>query len=403
MNGIDPQISVLAGDARTRLTFLAANSVHCVVTSPPYWKLRNYGISGQVGLEKTIEGYIAQIVEIFREVRRVLRQDGTCWINLGDKQHSKDLCGIPWRVALALQNDGWYLRCDVVWQKTNPMPESCKDRPTKSHEYIFLLTKSARYFYDHDAIKEPVTGNSHARGNGVNPKAKVPSGWDTNKGTSHHEHIGRYKRPGKNSRIHVDRDPAHIAKGPKSRQNESFSAAVVGLVATKNKRSVWTFATAPFRGAHFATFPAKLVEPCILAGTSTHGCCNHCGAPFKRITEKGQPDLEWQRKCGGDKNGEYHGTATKDFDAAKAQDASATKARILAGMAETKTIRWDATCKCENPSPVPCTVMDPFGGSGTTGMVAKQHGRNAILIELNPDYIPLIQKRCGIEKEAQVA
>lgn len=307
------------GDALKTLKGFPDESIQCCVTSPPYWGLRDYGVDGQLGLEKTPKEYVANMVEVFREVRRVLKKDGTCWVNLGDTYASawacnrrsqvgsgsprmeermdrlgglkeKDLVGIPWRVAFALQEDGWYLRSDIIWHKPNPMPESVTDRPTKAHEYIFLLTKSERYFYDAEAIKEPVTGNAHARGNGVNPKAKLP---------------------GPNSRIHVDRDPAHtgrISKNP--RQNESFSAAVCGLVDERNKRSVWRVATYAFPDAHFATYPPELIRPCILAGT-------------------------------------------------KAGD----------------------------------IVLDPFGGSGTTGQVALELGRRAMLIELNKDYLPLIEQR----------
>ena len=188
------------------LRTLLDESIHCVVTSPPYWGLRDYGVAGQIGLESTLETYVVKLVDVFCEVRRVLRRDGTLWLNLGDsyfnRQNSnrngagsslggkvrgggkyrtqkrtsgllktKDICGMPWRVAFALQADGWYLRSDIIWSKPNPMPESVADRPTKSHEYLFLMSRSARYFYDADAVKESTTGNAHARGNGVNPKA----------------------------------------------------------------------------------------------------------------------------------------------------------------------------------------------------------------------------------------
>lgn len=308
---------------------------------------------------------------------------------------------MPWRLALALQADGWYLRCDIIWQKPNPMPESVTDRPTKSHEYIFLLTKNQTYYYDAEAIKEPVTGGAHERGDGVNPKQwKTPDGWDTSNGNGGHGSFHRNgrekgKTPGKNSRIHVDRDPAHARPKP-SRQNESFSAAVCGLVSTRNKRSVWTVATYSFRDAHFATFPPDLIRPCILAGTSARGCCPICGAPWRRIVERGEPDLDHQRACGGDKNGEYFGQAVKSYEGTGAQNASAVKARILAGMRERKTVDWVPTCKCPAHEPVPCVVLDPFAGSGTTLQVAREEGRSAIGIELNPQYIPLIHDRTNV-------
>jgi len=242
--------------------------------------LQQYFCPAEIGLEATPDAYVQQMVTVFREVRRVLKDDGTVWLNLGDsyagsgkggnpdegKQATnkgsqsigllygkvgdtarraavtnvtrktweigakpKDLLGIPWRVAFALQADGWYLRSDIVWHKPNPMPESVTDRPTKSHEYLFLLAKSERYYYDAEAIKEPVTGTAHARGNGVNPKA--------------------------------------AANAAGNKQNASFSKAVSGLVEWRNKRSVWTVPSQPFHGAHFATMPEKLVEPCILAGS----------------------------------------------------------------------------------------------------------------------------------------
>jgi len=221
------------GDAIEVLKTIPDQSINTCVTSPPYWGLRDYGIDGQVGIEETPEEYVAKMVEVFREVKRVLRKDGTLWLNLGDSYAGncsqasnngragfgnprerlvnrkgkglkpKDLVGIPWRVALALQADGWYLRSDIIWHKPNPIPESVKDRPTKAHEYIFLLSKSPKYYYDYEAIKEPVT----------------------------------------------------------SRQ----------LRSTRNKRSVWTVPTRPFPEAHFATFPPELIEPCVLAGCPIGG------------------------------------------------------------------------------------------------------------------------------------
>jgi DNA modification methylase len=291
---MDP-LRIINGDCIEVLKTLPAESVHCCVTSPPYWGLRDYGVVGQIGLEETPEEFLSKMVDVFREVRRVLRSDGTCWVNLGDsyascgknrteqkatakstlsgslssqcaslKQpskivgdlKSKDLVGMPWRVALALQADGWYLRCDIIWHKPNPMPESVTDRPTKSHEYVFLLTKSERYFYDAEAVKEPVTGNAHARGDGVNKKIKVPHGWETGAG-SH----GAIHREGRH-------------QGPsqyKVKQNESFSSAINGLVSSRNKRSVWTIPSHAYPEAHFATFPPDLVKPCVLAGCPLGG------------------------------------------------------------------------------------------------------------------------------------
>jgi DNA modification methylase len=436
------------------------------------------------------------MVAVFEEVRRVLRPDGTCWVNMGDcytaggrgggaqnsKQQTnvgsldaapnvrapglkpKDLVGMPWRLAFALQAAGWWLRMDVIWEKPNPMPESVTDRPTKAHEYIFLLTKAARYFYDQEAITEPISYNTHLRlsqdvanqigstranaGGKTNGNMKAvvkkPTGWKNS--DLYEDQDPRYpkqKAHGANSRMNIDRDPQHadrpvhkqdqvgkrqytgfneryfgkameldadgthhgqnarrLQKGSFSnnkadrvKYNESFNESVCLATARRNKRSVWTVATAPYKEAHFATFPPKLIEPCILAGTSASGCCPDCGAPWTRQTEQGQVNRDWQKACGGDDKGEYHGQNTKDYDAAKAQPASTVKARILAGMTETITTGWQPTCKCPTHVPVPCTVLDPFGGSGTTAQVSLEHGRHAILIELSEAYIELITKR----------
>ena len=248
--------TILIGDARKRLAELPAGSARTCVTSPPYFGLRDYGEADQIGLEETPDAYVAEMVSVFREVWRVLADDGTLWLNIGDSyagggggnynktgvsqaggQHitnvrnrpewlenagmkPKDLMGIPWRVAFALQADGWYLRSDIIWAKPNPMPESVTDRPTKSHEYLFLLTKSPRYYYDHIAIKEPAVYAGDDRG----------SRGDARRGTAMNSMSG-----------------------------------VTG--ETKNKRDVWTIATKPFKGAHFAVMPEALVEPCVLAGS----------------------------------------------------------------------------------------------------------------------------------------
>lgn len=325
-------LTILQGDCLQKLRELPAESVNCCVTSPPYWGLRDYGVAGQIGLESTFEEFLEKLVAVFQEVRRVLKNDGTCWVNMGDsyasgggagvqgkrgqrfgRRHTqetidlgakrydrkrgvkpKDLIGQPWALAFALRASGWYLRQDIVWHKPNPMPESVTDRCTKAHEYIFLLSKSERYFYDQEAIRESVTGGSHARGSGVNPKARHPAGWAT------------------------EGDKTAIAhnqpkNGARAKQNASFSKAVVDLVDDRNKRSVWTVPTFAYKEAHFATYPPTLIRPCILAG------------------------------C-----------------------------------------------------PVGGVVLDPFGGSGTTGEVAVELGRSAILIELNPANIPMIQRRTSV-------
>jgi len=266
MNGI-----ILSGNALSALTGLADRSINCCVTSPPYWGLRDYGDPGQLGLEKTPEEYTARMVEIFREVRRVLRDDGTLWLNLGDSYNGsggaggdynkgglkegqpkygrkftdilkpKDLVGIPWRIAFALQADGWYLRSDIIWHKPNPMPESVTDRPTKAHEYIFLMSKRERYYYDNQAIMESAQyGEQHA-----NKKTS----WGTNR-----------KHPNKNN----------VSDYAFTGDNHTTSKLSDGSYG-RNKRTVWTVATKPYKGAHFATFPPSLIEPCIKAGCPNNG------------------------------------------------------------------------------------------------------------------------------------
>jgi DNA modification methylase len=259
---------ILVGDVRDKLLELEEQSVQTVITSPPYWGLRDYGNDGQIGLEQTPDEYVAQMLLVFREVWRVLRNDGTLWLNLGDSYASfrdgksspdttrgnsngtlvakglaknrmastfvetsikhKDLVGIPWRVAFALQADGWYLRQDIIWAKPNPMPESVKDRCTKSHEYLFLLTKSDKYFFDNQAIKEPSVSN-----------------------------VGNAKIRFGGNKYGDSNDPKHATK----------SGNVWEPTETRNKRDVWNIPTKPFKGAHFAVMPEALVEPCILAGS----------------------------------------------------------------------------------------------------------------------------------------
>lgn len=310
MSRINDLLTIKTGDCVELMKKMESGSVQCCVTSPPYFGLRDYGHDGQIGLEATPDEFVASLVRVFDEVRRVLADDGTLWLNLGDSYASyrdakcvpntvgggqksmptkgassrsaqafydtpikhKDLIGIPWRVAFALQSSGWYLRQDIIWHKPNPMPESVRDRCTKSHEYIFLLSKSPKYYYDHEAVKEP----------SVNKESYVP----------------RRKR------------------SKDKREGDKFFATKVGNHAdgktypTRNKRTVWTVTTKLFKGAHFATFPPDLIEPCILAGSKP-----------------------------GD------------------------------------------------------IVLDPFGGSGTTAGVALKHDRQAVICELNPEYVDLIPKR----------
>lgn len=331
-------VRILTGDVRDRLKDIPDASVHCVVTSPPYWGLRDYGVEGQLGLEPTPEEYTANMVDVFREVRRVLRNDGTVWLNLGDsyanngvtphkdrpylpggqstwasreqKQSKtavgvlkpKDLVGTPWRVAFALQADGWWLRQEIIWAKPNPMPESVRDRCTKSHEQIFLLSKRATYYFDQEAIAEPVTPSTIERLG--QPTLAEQAGSDRVPGKTN----GTMKAvpPRFGGSKYGDNDaPEHRTK--------SGNDYEIGD-GKRNKRSVWTITTQPFPEAHFATFPPALVDPCIKAGCPEGGI-----------------------------------------------------------------------------------VLDPFGGAGTTGLVADRLGRNAILIELNPEYAAMAERRIGAD------
>lgn len=384
-------VCILPGDSRAALAWLPPGSAQCCVTSPPYFGLRDYGVAGQIGLEPTPDEYVAELVSVFREVRRVLRDDGTLWLNLGDSYASgtkgsggagkstlgpnrdlqniefqkmeprkfacgladKQLLGIPWRVAFALQADGWYLRSAIIWHKPNPMPESVRDRPTSAYETVFLLTKSPTYYYDAEAVDED---------------SAYPVSADRK--TS-----GRYQTD----------------SGRKDGGVHRSGGFVTG--SRRNARNVWTVTTKPFKGAHFATMPVDIVERCILAGPSAVGCCPTCGAPWSRVVEKGEPGLDHQRACGADVSGGYDGQAQKDYASAGAQNASDVKRRILAGMTAKLTTRWDPGCACPGNRPVPCTVLDPFGGAGTTALAAISRWRSAVLAELNPEYIEIAEKR----------
>lgn len=302
--------SIMCGDAIERLSAMAANSVQCCVTSPPYFNLRDYGTPGQIGREASPGEYVEDLVNVFREVRRVLRPDGTLWLNIGDSYTSgnrkkrdhdrklpartvgwrpqtplgmkpKDLIGIPWMVVFALRADGWYLRQDIIWHKPNAMPESVRDRCTRSHEYIFLLSKSERYYFDADAIREPFV---------TPPRTGERRSYSTGCASS------------------FDMERGHIG------QHGNFAGLPLNPNG-KNKRDVWTVSTGGFKGAHFAVFPEKLAEPCVLAGCPKGGL-----------------------------------------------------------------------------------VLDPFMGSGTTGVVAKRLGRRFIGIDINPDYCNMAADRIAAVK-----
>lgn len=366
----DEHLTLYGGDCREVLASLPAESVNCVVTSPPYWGLRDYGVAGQLGLEPTPEAYVEAMVGVFREVRRVLRRDGTLWLNLGDSYYrdpargnqedgghaglstartaasamqsrarglmpEKNLVGIPWRVALALQADGWILRCDVIWNKPALMPSSVRDRPTRSHEYVFLLTRSPRYWYDADAIAEPVADSSIAHWR-QNVDDQAGSGRAPGKTNGRMRAVGGTRRPQAIRAAHLaveagltedhiaairavgitDTGKARVQTGTGRNRADVQALADEAKEAlggyyrefltadTRNARSVWTIPVEGYDGDHLAVFPRKLVEPCVKAGCPAGG-----------------------------------------------------------------------------------TVLDPFAGSGTTLLVAQALGRKAVGIDLNPDYL----------------
>jgi DNA modification methylase len=394
-----------------------------IATSVPYWGLRDYGLGDNgLGLESLHdclawatggncgECYVCHMRLFAAECWRVLRDDGTFWLNLGDSYNAgrngghaggrngisrpeiapgksganapglkpKDLCLIPARVALALQADGWWLRSDIIWAKSNPMPESVKDRPTKAHEYVFLLTKSKRYFYDQDAIREPLADATLPRAlRGVGDDNKWLEG-----APGSTAHTMSQPRPNKRK----DWEDNHGGSGTGFNGHSGYYSPDGRLLVNpngRNKWTVWNVPTVSYPGAHFATWPPALVEPMIKAGTSERGCCPECGSQWERVTEKGEfIPMRWSP--GIDKT-------TIAQDQVKGIDPngrveSNTSAMVRGGVNERITTGWKPTCD-HNHSPVPCTVLDPFAGSGTTGQVARELGRDAILLDLSFDYL----------------
>lgn len=346
-----PRNQILCGDVREMLKTLPDESIHMVCTSPPYWGLRDYGAEGQLGLEATPEEFVCNLVDVFREVRRVLCKDGTVWLNLGDSYNAynggagpssslsrgaqtlerpdlpsgyglkykglkpKDLVGIPWRVAFALQTDGWWLRSDIIWSKPNPMPESVTDRPTKSHEYVFLLSKSERYYYDADAIREPLAESSIQRIN--QPTFSKQTGGEKDYGPDSNRSMRKTlvnfaasQKSTTPAHFNFRRETKEADVPGQSNHQHRLERDDSPIPTGRNRRTVWEVATEPYPDAHFATYPTALVKPCILAGCPEGG-----------------------------------------------------------------------------------VVLDPFFGSGTTGYVAALAGRDYIGIELNPAYVEMAERR----------
>ena len=396
-------VSILIGDAVSRLRELPDESVHCCVTSPPYWGLRSYGGDpGMIGLEPTFDEHLANLVAVFREVRRVLRKDGTLWLNYGDAYNAgtsasrkpsasvdvgywqeaggmgdrrvnahglkpKDLMMMPARVALALQADGWWLRSEIIWHKPNPMPESCTDRPTSAHEKLYLLSRSARYFYDAEAVRVgDQVHRKHGYVFGEEPNASVAS---SSRASGHGVTVGANLRN------------VWTADEDEFKQFLRWKAEHAGAMT-----DTWKIATHAYSAAHFATFPPALVDPCIKAGTSEKGVCGDCGAPWVREVEKQGTGVMTKNPDGWDTGDGGHGTVHRN-DREQGKTTEVTK---------TVTTCWSPSCTCD-AEPIPATVLDPFAGSGTVGLVSDRLQRNAILIEINPEYAAMARKRIDAE------
>jgi len=379
-------VDILVGDCRERLAELPAESVQAAITSPPYWGLRDYQHKDQLGQEETPAAYVEALTDILDvHCGRVLRNDGSLWLNLGDSYFSttkgtggsdpatspkqswkgkanaqahdpirlnagdlpikaKDMVGIPWRVAFAMQDRGWWLRSAIIWHKTNPMPESVTDRPTNDYEFIFLLTKSARYYYD--VWGERMPPKSYKRVGGAAPYTADGA---TNNG---------------------------IGSGSFHQMAEHGA----------QMRAVWTIPTVPFPGSHFAVFPPELPARIIRLATPTAGSCADCGRPWGRVVKK-TGILQ-----------EYHGV-NRVAEAARGRHGQSSVFNTAARPGR-ELVGWRPSCECNAGVPVPAVVLDPFAGAGTTGLAADRLGRSAVLIELNPDYANMARER--IDNDAGV-
>lgn len=435
---------IIQGDVLDGLRTLPDACVQCTVTSPPYFGLRNYGVDGQIGLEETPEQFIQKMVEVFREVRRVTRDDGVLWLNLGDSYSgsmsskgavvnknsmsagtgqdvgyrdkpmgivdgykAKDLMEIPSEVVRALRKDGWYLRSRIPWIKRNCMPESTTDRPTSAIEYIFLMAKSAKYFYDGEAIRvqssESYQNDSRPQGvlrQKVNKRSKYPDAGQFKKQdqTGNPTYTGfneRYKKKKGSenlprtydlqNRIKELRDQAGcdnpFGATRNYRNSDPFFESWQGLYSESENPLAFIINPQARPELHFATFPDLLAETCIKAGTSEYGCCPKCGAPYQRIVEAsgGSTGKSWHPHADDGVTGQIGGMPTEGYT------------RKFKG--------WQPTCKCGEKERVPCVVLDPFMGSGTVAVVARELNRSSVGCELNPEYVKIIRKRLNADSQ----
>lgn len=427
-------LQIIQGDARQALKSIPAASVQMIMTSPPYYGLRDYHVPGQIGLEREPKDYVASLVEVFREARRVLRDDGTLWLNLGDSFTSngghtdtacnqrrgqynignrpdekrefrarglkpKDLIGIPWRVAFALQEDGWYLRQWMPWVKRNATPESCADRPSSSCEIIFLLTKSADYFYDTAAVRKPPSeallkqvmegyaGESTKDFFGAQAqdasgtKGRIIAGFRKKMGFGVPP-LGGAEIPPEGGTLNAD---DQMVCGSQRRNGDWLLDSLKGMLTDEaGDPLAFVVNTASFKESHFATYPPALVRPCIMAGTSAAGCCPKCGAPWERLQEAQKVSDESASVRNKSQSTEVFARGGNTVQFGRAGDYSSV------------TIGWHPSCECNAGQPIPCTVLDPFFGSGTTGQVALELGRRCIGIELNPAYIQMAATRTNV-------